>query len=258
MRARKLALTEVTYTSLITELTRLRQLDRILEVVSPASPGSDDSGSDGDNYDLSASASPSFAVSSPLPLQRAQGRNAVFPKSARTLSRFSGSSSSIDSDSGTDDDNSGNDTAVNDDYSMEDKGDGANSDNGETTRREQARLQAAQTASDRADNMIGRRTTSTSTAVFVDLPITQTTNVKDRKSGTTGEAAADRDFGQQASSASAADLVAADVMAGAAAAAAGAESSGDYADMMEMYREKKDHEGVVAVYETMKRRGVSE
>ena len=33
MRARKVPLTEVTYTSLITELTRLKQLDRILEAV---------------------------------------------------------------------------------------------------------------------------------------------------------------------------------------------------------------------------------
>ena len=33
MRSRKVPLTEVTYTSLITELTRLKQLDRILEAV---------------------------------------------------------------------------------------------------------------------------------------------------------------------------------------------------------------------------------
>lgn len=76
MRERSIPLTEVTYTSLITELTRLGQLDRILEVVI----GEPDEGTP------------------PNPPQR-RYENAVFPTSAKTIQRDQGSSGKASSSS---------------------------------------------------------------------------------------------------------------------------------------------------------------
>ena len=68
MRARKVPLTEVTYTSLITELTRLKQLDRILEaVVGDQEEGVDASGG-----------------SVPMVARHVAGQP-VFPTSAQTI-----------------------------------------------------------------------------------------------------------------------------------------------------------------------------
>ena len=69
MRARKVPLTEVTYTSLITELTRLKQLDRILEAVVGDIDERDENEED-------------FNVT---PLARHVGGHPVFPASAQTI-----------------------------------------------------------------------------------------------------------------------------------------------------------------------------
>ena len=71
MRARKVPLTEVTYTSLITELTRLKQLDRILEAV--VGDG-DEEGSEGEGA---------------VPRIRHTGGQPVFPTSAQTITSAS-------------------------------------------------------------------------------------------------------------------------------------------------------------------------
>ena len=71
MRARKVPLTEVTYTSLITELTRLKQLDRILEAV--VGEG-DEEGGEGEGT---------------APRMRHTGGQPVFPTSAQTITTAS-------------------------------------------------------------------------------------------------------------------------------------------------------------------------
>ena len=75
MRARKVPLTEVTYTSLITELTRLKQLDRILEAV--VGEG-DDEGGEGEGEGEGA-----------VPRMRHTGGQPVFPTSAQTITTAS-------------------------------------------------------------------------------------------------------------------------------------------------------------------------
>ena len=71
MRARKVPLTEVTYTSLITELTRLKQLDRILEAVVG---DSEDGEGDEDGQEETAAS-----------ISRQMGGQPVFPTSSETI-----------------------------------------------------------------------------------------------------------------------------------------------------------------------------
>jgi pentatricopeptide repeat protein len=104
MHARKLALTEVTYTSLITELTRLKQLDRIMDIVSPSEMKAKGNSISQNSRAAKSSNTQSGAVSTEKTMGSAAGSTGavsrtgrvghstdVFPMSARTLSSTGGS-----------------------------------------------------------------------------------------------------------------------------------------------------------------------